>query len=106
MFMCMYAFILRMTKIISISDEAYDRLKRLKGKRSFTQTILALTDSKKKSPLEFAGMWEDKPEFDEIYREILEERSTRKEREVPPGQSSTPTVLWECSASIRARSTR
>lgn len=73
-----------MTKIISLSDEAYERLKRIKGNRSFTKVVLDLTEGRKRSPLDFAGMWRDKPEMDEIFKQILEERHKRIDRVVPP----------------------
>ena len=41
-----------MTKIISLSDEAYGSLKRVKGKDSFSGTILRLTAKPKKNLLE------------------------------------------------------
>ncbi len=67
-----------MTKIISLSDEAYEKLSRLKGKDSFSKTILRLLENRK--PLSaYAGIWKD-PRFDEIFEKILEERHETKER--------------------------
>lgn len=40
-----------MTKIISLSDEAYGRLKRVKGKDSFSGTVLRLTNPLQKTTL-------------------------------------------------------
>jgi predicted CopG family antitoxin len=46
-----------MTKIISISDEAYNELAKLKNGLSFSQIILALTNMKKKeSIMDYAGL--------------------------------------------------
>ncbi len=65
-----------MTRIISISDEAYDELKKLKNGLSFTQAILTLTKMKKKENImKFAGML-TKEEGDKILKEI---RKGRKE---------------------------
>ena len=47
MYVCIYC----MTKVISVSDEAYERLSRIKGRDSFTGTILRLTNPKKKKTL-------------------------------------------------------
>ena len=59
-----------MTKIISISDEAYDELSRLKNGNSFTEIILDLAkEKKKKSIMESAGIWDDK-EAERIKKEI------------------------------------
>ena len=63
-----------MTKIISISDEAYDELSRLKNKVSFTQAIITLTKMKKnESIMKFAGML-TKEEGDKILKEIKKGR--------------------------------
>lgn len=59
-----------MTKIISISDEAYEELSKLKNQLSFTQIIIVLTKMKKKeSIMEFTGML-TKEEGNKILREI------------------------------------
>jgi len=65
-----------MTKIISLSDEAYDRLKKLKGDtKSFTKIVIELTEPKRPKRLsDFAGMWKDRPEMDDIFKRIIEER--------------------------------
>jgi len=39
----MYVYIF-MTKIISLKDEAYHRLKKMKGDKSFTEIIMDLTE--------------------------------------------------------------
>jgi predicted CopG family antitoxin len=69
-----------MTKIISISDEAYEKLKRRKGNASFTKAILSLLESRKRHLSDFAGIWKDSPEMDEIYKGILKDRHKRDER--------------------------
>ena len=74
-----------MTKVISISDEAYDTLKGLKIEdESFTRVILRLGEGREKqSLLDFFGAWPgDKKELDTIKKELKKERKTFKTREV------------------------
>jgi len=74
-----------MTKVISISDKAYNRLRMLKGKKeSFTDVVLKMTDKEmKNSILDLAGAWEDnKEEMTRIFAEIKKEREAIKSREV------------------------
>ena len=69
-----------MTKIISISDEAYEELKRLKNRMSFTEIILDITkERKKESILDFAGAWKD-IDTDKIKEEIYNERKLKSQR--------------------------
>ena len=69
-----------MTKIISISDEAYSELSRLKNGLSFSKTIITLTKMKKKdSIMDFAGSW-DKEEAGRILKELKEERKIKSRR--------------------------
>ena len=45
-----------MTKVISISDDAYEELKKLKANKSFSKIIIEITKEKSKdSLLELAG---------------------------------------------------
>ncbi len=63
-----------MTKVISISDEAYEELKRLKNGISFTKVIIELTNTKKKgSIIKYAGVL-TKEEGNAILDEIRKER--------------------------------
>ncbi|QQG39907.1 MAG: antitoxin VapB family protein [Candidatus Aenigmatarchaeota archaeon] len=50
-----------MTKPVSLSDDAYRRLKERKGHgESFSDVVVRLTGGeRKRSPLEFAGVWAD-----------------------------------------------
>ncbi len=67
-----------MTKIISLKDEAYHRLKKMKGDKSFTEIIMDLTEQH--SLLDYAGLWADDPEIQAVYDEVLAERSQKKDR--------------------------
>ena len=74
-----------MTKIISITDEAYDTLKGLKIEdESFTKVILRIGQhTEKRSLLDFFGKWPgDKKELDKIQKELAKERHAFKTREV------------------------
>ncbi len=68
-----------MTKVISISDEAYNKLKKLKNGMSFTEVIIELSKCKEKDILEFAGSWTDKEAL-KIKKEIMAERKTKSRR--------------------------
>lgn len=69
-----------MTKVISISDEAYDGLKKLKNGFSFSKIIITLVNEKKKdSIMEFAGSWNNKEAL-KIKKEIMEERKIKSRR--------------------------
>jgi predicted CopG family antitoxin len=69
-----------MTKIISISDEAYEELKRIKDGMSFTNIILDITKERKKSSImELAGAWKD-IDTDKIKEEIYKERKIGSRR--------------------------
>lgn len=69
-----------MTKIISISDEAYNELKKLKNGTSFTKVIISLATKKKKdSIMRFAGAWKD-IDTDKIKEQIYEERKIGSRR--------------------------
>lgn len=71
-----------MTKVISISDEAYNELTNLKGAHeSFSKIVIKLTNKeKKKSILELAGEWKELNEMDKIFSDILERRHKSKWR--------------------------
>ncbi len=69
-----------MTKVISISDEAYDLLKRLKINKSFSEIIIAISREKNKSELmKFAGMIGDK-EGRNIKKSLYEHRKIPSRR--------------------------
>ncbi len=73
-----------MTKVISLTDEAYEKLVRLKNSDSFSKTILKLTESVKKKPLTyFAGKWVGGfAESEKIFSKISEKRRASKLRRV------------------------
>jgi len=68
-----------MTKIISISDEAYEELKKLKNGMSFTEVIISITKEKKKDIMDFAGSWNNKEAL-RIKKEIMKERKIKSRR--------------------------
>ena len=72
-----------MTKVISLSDEAYAALKKIKRKEeSFSEVILRLISQVKYRPLsEFAGRWSG-DDIDKVFQEILREREKVESREV------------------------
>lgn len=73
-----------MVKVISLSDEAYGRLKALKGERSFSEIVIEFTAGKKKrNILDFFGAFADnKNKWAEISKKIYEDRKKIKTREV------------------------
>ncbi|MBD3155178.1 MAG: hypothetical protein GF368_00800 [Candidatus Aenigmarchaeota archaeon] len=73
-----------MTKVISLSDDAYKTLKSLKnGKESFSEVVIRISANEKKKPImSFAGKWKGKKSWENIYKEILEVRKKSKFREV------------------------
>lgn len=69
-----------MTKIISISDEAYEELSKLKNGSSFTEVILNIIQEKKKDSLiKFAGILTEE-EGNKILKNIKEERKIGSRR--------------------------
>lgn len=73
-----------MTKVISLSDEAYNELKKLKGEGdSFSNVVIKMAKSgKKEGIMAFAGAWKDKPEMGKIFRKVIKDRKRFKTREV------------------------
>ncbi len=72
-----------MTKVISLSDEAYGRLKILKKEgESFSGVVLRTTAGKQAEEiLKLAGAWKgDKKECDRIFKEVDAARHNRKLR--------------------------
>jgi predicted CopG family antitoxin len=75
-----------MVKVISLSDEAYARLKALKhGERSFSEVVVELVEERKKkkgSIMRLAGVFADRTdEWEHIKKKIYEDRKKFKLRE-------------------------
>ena len=81
---CMHAYMHCMTKVISVADDAYGRLKKMKGEDdSFSDVVMELTkERRKKNLMKFAGVWKDKPEMDKIFEEIFAQRKNFRSRDV------------------------
>ncbi|MBI3334790.1 antitoxin VapB family protein, partial [Candidatus Pacearchaeota archaeon] len=63
-----------MTKVISISDEAYEALKKLKAERSFSEIIIEVVGEKKKDLfMEAIGSW-SKGTADKVKKMVYEDR--------------------------------
>ena len=63
-----------MTKVISISDEAYELLRRLKLSKSFSEIIIDISRGKNKEGLmKFAGILNNE-EGENIKKEIYKDR--------------------------------
>jgi len=73
-----------MVKVISLSEEAYKRLKKIKNKRSFSELVLYLTANKKnRDLLSFFGKWPGtKEELDKIEGIISNDRKNIKFKEM------------------------
>ena len=74
-----------MTKIISISDQAYEELKKIKAEdESFTKVILRVAEKEKRKPLmAFFGKWPGpKEELGLIQKDIQEGRKRFKTRDI------------------------
>ena len=69
-----------MTKVISISDEAYELLKKLKAEKSFSKIIIEITRERSKdSLLDLAGAW-SKEDAERIKKKVYEERKLPSRR--------------------------
>ena len=73
-----------MTKVISLSDDAYEDLSKLKKEgESFSDVVIRLSKKEKKPLIEFFGKWAGpKEELDQIEKEIYETRKKAKMRDV------------------------
>jgi predicted CopG family antitoxin len=72
-----------MTKVISLSEKAYETLKNMKRPgESFSDVILRVgQERKKKSLLEFAGTWSG-DDADEVFAQIMKDRENTTSRKV------------------------
>jgi predicted CopG family antitoxin len=71
-----------MTKVISLSEEAYKVLKGLKRRgESFSDVIVRITRTTESKPLlEFAGEWKGN-DIDEVFEKVFREREATTARE-------------------------
>jgi predicted CopG family antitoxin len=72
-----------MTKVISLSQKAYQTLKEQKRpNESFSDTVLRITgQTPKKSIIEFAGKWKGS-DIDKVFSQIAEDRENSASREI------------------------
>ena len=71
-----------MVKVISLSNDAYAKLKALKGNdKSFSDVVIEIVAVKKRNIMEFAGIWKNDKEWDKIEKEIYVERKRAKLRD-------------------------
>lgn len=73
-----------MVRVISLSNEAYEKLKALKRGDSFSKVVVKLVgERKKKNIMDFFGIWkEDADEWEKIKNRIYEDRKRAKLKEV------------------------
>ena len=72
-----------MTRVISLSDEAYEELKKLKGEgESFSDVVIKIAFREKKPLTEFFGKWPVKGELDKIEKELERERKKARMQDV------------------------
>ncbi len=72
-----------MVKVISLSEEAYQNLRRIKGpKESFSKVVIKLTKEKKKDITKFFGIWKGDKEMKDAFERVAEERKKFRLRTV------------------------
>jgi len=72
-----------MTRVISLSDEAYEELRKLKKDReSFSDVVIKITSKEKKPLTDFFGKWPEPKELNRIEKELETERKKAKMRAV------------------------
>ena len=80
-------YICNMTKVISLSDDAYGELKKLKEQdESFSDIVLRLSRiEKKKVALKLSGVWKNKADITSAFKEVSDERKKFKvkDRDLP-----------------------
>ncbi len=74
-----------MVKVISLSNDAYEKLKAIKNGKSFSEVVVELVDCKKKDKkdfMKFAGIFaENKDEWEKRKKEIYKDREEFKLRD-------------------------
>jgi predicted CopG family antitoxin len=75
-----------MVKIISLSNEAYEKLAAIKYGKSFSEVVVELVDEakkkEKKNLMDFHGIWRDSKKIGEIKKMLKKDRKKAKMREV------------------------
>lgn len=73
-----------MVKVISLSEEAYGRLKNRKtGEKSFSDIVIELTQPKKKrSIMEFFGVLKEDDDFVKSFKKAIDDRKNIKLRDL------------------------
>ncbi|MDE1856898.1 MAG: antitoxin [Candidatus Micrarchaeota archaeon] len=63
-----------MAKLIAVTDVVYERLKKMKGKRSFSSEIEELMERAPVDIKSYFGIWKDREDINKIKKEIAAER--------------------------------
>jgi predicted CopG family antitoxin len=73
-----------MVKVISLSNDAYEKLKAIKNGKSFSEVVVELVECKKKKRdlMRFAGIFKDDEKWAKAMDEIEKDRKNFKLREV------------------------
>lgn len=71
-----------MSKLISVSDEVYESLKRRKNGRSFSEVIKGMYEKPAKTPLDVLENWKPSKEFIEGFEESYKRRNRFKFKKV------------------------
>ncbi len=70
-----------MAKQISLSDEVYNMLSKMKGNKSYSETIKTLFERKQKRSLsKFYGIWKKYDDLTKIESKIIAERRSNQGR--------------------------
>jgi len=72
-----------MVKVISLSNDAYEKLKAIKGNMSFSEVVMQriIEKRKKKNLMDFFGVWADRAdEWEGIKKKIYKDRKKFKLR--------------------------
>lgn len=79
-YICTYACAY-MVKIISLSEEAYKRLKAIKKDKSFSEIVIEIVPEKRKNIMDLAGIFENNSkEWEHIEKQIYLDRKKNKLR--------------------------
>lgn len=73
-----------MVKVISLSNDAYEKLKAIKNGKSFSEVVVELVECRKKKRdiMKFAGIFKDDDKWKKIMNDIEKDRRNFKLREV------------------------